>query len=188
MVNENEKLSNKQKKCMIKIINDFYNIYICFVHKNIIFCIGYTELNYIYHCIYIINDEYFIKQYLEYSEPAPNAIYTFWTNDDELLFNIIYLRIIKYSTNKLCEDILIKYSEYENILLLFTIFHCVNIKMCKTIKTNIINELKAANIIIDGDTKDKIFKLLSNNFIKCNIDDILNSIFGFIPKTRIFID
>ena len=53
VVNEKEKLSDSQKKCMIKIINNSYNIYICLVHENIIFYIGKTVNNFPYYCIYI---------------------------------------------------------------------------------------------------------------------------------------
>ena len=201
-VNKNKKLSDQQKECMIKIINDFYNIYICLVHENIIFCVGYAELYNIYHCVYIINDEYFIKKYLEYAEHVQEAFYTFKTIDDELIFNMINTQIhkygeyklygdvlIKYMENKLCEDVLIKYSECKNIISLFSDNFCYNVKIGETIKKNVINELMNANIIIDHDTRDKIIELLSSDayiHYNYNVDDILNNIFGFIPKATQF--
>ena len=120
---------------------------------------------------------------MEYSEPTRDVFYTFQTNDDELLFNITYLRISKYGINKLCEDLLIKYSENENIMLL-----CRDKKIDETIQNNIINELTNANIIIDHDAKDKIVELLSGAYIyyNYNADDIINHVFGFIPKAMQF--
>ena len=188
-VKENEKLSDSQKKCMIKIINNSYRVILCIISENIIFYIGKTRTNDQYYCIYIINDAYFIKKYLEHNDTI-NVFYNFITGDD-ILFDITRSRIHTFQNNyhnyhKLCKDVLIKYSENENILSLFSIDFCYSEKICETIQQNITNELMDANIIIDYDARDNIFKLVSSKFINCDIDDILHYIFGFIPKAMQF--
>ena len=190
----------KIKKCMIKIINYFYNIYICLINENIIFYIGKTMFDRPHHCIYIINYEYFIRKYWDcglapytpsFNPPFAPGLklgrqggpidYNFITNnDDDYLFSVMSLIILKHHTNnyKLCENIISLFNNREH--------RCV--KICETIQKNIINELMNANIIIDYSLRDKNFKFLSDTFIcygygyDYNGYDILNHIFGFIPK------
>ena len=178
-IDKDEKLSNKQKKCMTEIINTFDHILFCIISENVIFCIGTSIFNNPFHRIYVVNDEYFIKKYWD-----PNgANYDFITNHNDFLFSIMLLKIHKYQNDnhELCNNLLIKYSENENIIPLFSNNKCDDEKIFDTIKKNIINELMDANIIIDYDTRDKIADLFSGD-----ADNILNHIFGFIPKATQF--
>ena len=200
IINKNKKLSNKQKKCMNKIIYYSYDILFCLIHENIIFCIGRTGFSRLCHFIYIINEEYFISicltyydfinKYAKYGEIASKADYTFRTIDNELLFTIMCGVITAYGTDTACSDVLIKYSERTNIISLFRDRNCFDKKIGETIKKNVINELMNANVIIDYSLRDKIFKLLHDAFISngynYNEDEILNHIFGFIPKAMQF--
>ena len=193
---ENDDLTIKQKDKMINILitNEKYNILCCIVSNNIIFLIKKLTRTIEFHT-HIVFDEYLIiKTHISYSKYSIFSFYRHYSGDvvDEEMFYFandeLVIRIYK-SINELIEKLLIGYNNNDqNVLSLFTDDGgiCRNKFIAKTMEQNIINKLN--EIIVDEENQYIILEIFKKYKIctDLNIDNVLQNIFGFIPRTNNF--
>ena len=184
---ENENLTVKQKDEMINILitNEKYNILFCIVSNNIIFIITmhYARSKF---CTYIVFDDYLIIKnrayYYKYS------IFNFYKMNDIMFYFTNGDYVINISQCiELSEKILIEYNNNDqNVLQLLTNNVCTNESIAKNIEQNIINKLN--EIIVDEENQYIILEIFKKYKIctDLNIDNVLQNIFGFIPRTNNF--